>query len=99
MSLHSVIAPSPAKEEKAVRASSSGRATASYGAGGEGELTDVAACEFLPYWPNYIVAYCLADDPQMLLRQRVLEHQRVHRREDVSRRPWRECAEERRLAV
>ena len=54
--------------------------------GREDERTDITACEFLPYGPYYVVAYHFADDAQMLLRERMLEHQRVHGREDVGRR-------------
>ena len=54
----------------------------------EGERTDVTTGQCLTYRSDNIVLDHLADSAQVLLCKRVLEHQRVHRGEDVGGRCW-----------
>ena len=45
--------------------------------------TGVPACEILSNRPNNLVSHDVSDDPQVFCRERMLVHERVHRREYV----------------
>jgi hypothetical protein len=47
--------------------------------------TNVPTCKILSDWPDDLVAHNVPDDTQMFCCERMLVHERIHRREYISR--------------